>query len=158
MTSALANNSMLIWTGRIYVQVLDCEFAWCEMKLQLHIMSGVLFACGVTAASSSTLCNVSLLMFLVFIPWRIPVQKQQYWNLSGILLRSGSHWFPQTYSNRNKWIQKNKILPTWRVFHCFFKRSITEEPQKYFTKMKTWILDSNCISLKYSTTCKISHP
>ena len=28
------------------------------MKLQLHNMSGVLFACGVTAASSSTLLHV----------------------------------------------------------------------------------------------------
>ena len=77
------------------------------MKLQLHNMSRVLFANGVIAASSSTFCYVSLLMFLVFIPRRIPVQKQQYWNLSGILLRSGSHKPKAIWTNENK---QQKIL------------------------------------------------
>ena len=93
---------MLIWTGRIYVQVLDCEFAWCEMKLQLHNMSRVLFACGVTAASSSTFCYMSYLMFLVFIPRWIPIQKQEYWNLSGKLLSSGTHRTKEIWASEYK--------------------------------------------------------
>ena len=53
------------------------------MKLQLQNMSGVLFACGVTAASSSTFCYMFHSMFLVFIPRWIPIQNNSVETFQG---------------------------------------------------------------------------